>query len=306
MIGYRPTPKAKRPRPIYQLHIRLDGIDPVIWRRIQVHSDVKLPRLHKIIQTLFNWKDCHLHEWVLGRRCWTDMSTVDPGFSDNSLDEYGVRIDQLLSEIGDSLLYCYDFGDNWRHIVLLEGILLPEQDAGYPRCIAGARNGPPEDCGGTHGYEEYVAALTENEHPRHEELLEWRGPFDPGAFSIRRINAALRRLFGQRHAPSLPPPQEPSGPLITLKLAQDELHLILNRIRAPQWLTDPLRAAPSSGETASIRIPMGDLDELIGYITAEAHVAERDRFRMRLFQLACKLDGVLRAHAHKPPPFLIH
>jgi hypothetical protein len=306
MIGYRPTPRSKRPRPVWQLHIRLDEIEPAIWRRIQIYSNVKLPRLHKIIQTLFNWEDYHLHEWVIGRRRFTDMSTVDPDLADNSLDEHDIDIGHLLSEAGDSLLYRYDFGDNWRHVVLLEGILVPEEDACYPRCIAGARNGPPEDCGGTRGYGDYVDALAKPEHPRHEEMLEWRGVFEPEAFSLRRINAALRRISGQRPIPVAPPAQPP-GPLVRVMLAQHERDLILKRVRAPRPLIEPVRAAPATaGGAFSARISAGGLDELIGYVTAEARLARRERLRMTLFQLACRLDGVLSAQAPKPPPFLIH
>ena len=35
---------------IYQFHIRLDGISPMIWRRILIRSDSTLEDLHKIIQ----------------------------------------------------------------------------------------------------------------------------------------------------------------------------------------------------------------------------------------------------------------
>ena len=46
----------------------------------------------------------------------------------------------------------------------------------------GERACPPEDCGGPWGYADYLAAIADPQHERHEELLEWRGPFDPEAF----------------------------------------------------------------------------------------------------------------------------
>jgi hypothetical protein len=36
---------------------------------------------------------------------------------------------------------------NWEHMVALEGILLADPYVAYPRCLDGARRGPPEDCG---------------------------------------------------------------------------------------------------------------------------------------------------------------
>jgi len=50
----------------------------------------------------------------------------------------------------------YDFGDDWEHDLLLEAILQPDPNIPYPRCIAGERNCPPEDVGGSGGYENYL------------------------------------------------------------------------------------------------------------------------------------------------------
>jgi hypothetical protein len=44
--------------------------------------------------------------------------------------------------------YEYDFGDNWRHEVVIEKLLPIEAGIRYPKCIGGARACPPEDVGG--------------------------------------------------------------------------------------------------------------------------------------------------------------
>jgi hypothetical protein len=80
-------------------------------------------------------------------------------------------------------LYTYDFGDDWHHVVAHEGVSQPEPGVDYPRCIGGARRCPPEDCGGVHGYAEFLAAIADPQHPDHGELLAWvGGRFDPDAF----------------------------------------------------------------------------------------------------------------------------
>ena len=43
--------------------------------------------------------------------------------------------------------YEYDFGDFWGHKIVLEKILPVDPKVKYPRCIAGKRACPPEDCG---------------------------------------------------------------------------------------------------------------------------------------------------------------
>ena len=118
---------------------------------------------------------------------------------DGGMPEERVRLDELLVDPGDCLSYCYDFGDDWLHVLELEAVL--PRTATTPRaiCTAGRRPGPPEDCGGIGGYELVVAA-SDAEHPDHAEALrtfrEWPGDdvleyFRPTPFRIDEINSAL-------------------------------------------------------------------------------------------------------------------
>jgi hypothetical protein len=194
---------AKRRRVLYQLKITLLHIEPPIWRRVQVWEDTKLPRLHKILQLLFNWEDYHLHEFVAGKRIY---GTPEPDDS-KPTDESDVPLNRLVDRVGDEFEYHYDFGDDWAHQLLLEAILLPETNAFYPRCIAGERHGPPEDVGGPLAYAEYLSALADPKHSEHEEKLAWRGPFNSEAFSVDEINALLRNAFERRAKTRLSHPE---------------------------------------------------------------------------------------------------
>ncbi len=90
--------------------------------------------------------------------------------------------------------YEYDFGDGWRHEVLFEGCVRAERGKRYPICIEAARACPPEDVGGTWGYEEFVAAMADPEHERHEEFREWiGGRFDPEAFDPAKATKRMWR-----------------------------------------------------------------------------------------------------------------
>jgi hypothetical protein len=82
----------------------------------------------------------------------------------------------------------YDFGDDWRHEILLEAILLREDRRKYPRCIGGAHACPPEDCGGIPGYHHVLEVLANPDDDEHEEMLEWLGgKYDPQAFSAGKV-----------------------------------------------------------------------------------------------------------------------
>jgi hypothetical protein len=95
---------------------------------------------------------------------------------------------------GQRLRYEYDFGDSWEHDLLLEKILSPESDAHYPRCLKGKRACPPEDVGGVWGYEAFLEAVADENHPEHEMYLDWLGDeFDPEEFDLEAINQQLSR-----------------------------------------------------------------------------------------------------------------
>jgi len=88
-------------------------------------------------------------------------------------------------------IYEYDFGDGWRHEILFEGN--PEVQPGviYPTCLEGERRCPPEDVGGTGGYQEYLEALADPSHENHKDFLQWRGKFDPESFDLNQVQQQL-------------------------------------------------------------------------------------------------------------------
>jgi hypothetical protein len=49
--------------------------------------------------------------------------------------------------------------------------------------------------GGPWGYAEYLEALVDPDHERHEEFLDWRKEFDPEAFDLAAVNRELRKVF---------------------------------------------------------------------------------------------------------------
>ena len=85
-------------------------------------------------------------------------------------------------------MYAYDFGDDWEHVLVHEGMESAEESLTYPRCVSGARRCPPEDCGGVHGYEEFLKAIANRRHPEHRSMLEWAGgTYDPDAFDPKAV-----------------------------------------------------------------------------------------------------------------------
>ena len=85
-----------------------------------------------------------------------------------------------------------DLGDWWRHDITVEKILPIEKGTHYPVCLDGNRACPPEDCGGTSGYEELLEALGDPSHDEHEAMFLWlREDFDSEKFDIKSVNKKL-------------------------------------------------------------------------------------------------------------------
>ncbi len=186
-----PAKKASN-QTIYQLKITLSGARPPIWRRVQVHSDLTLGKLHQIIQAAMGWYDCHMHEFeVFGEAYGQPM----PDYDLDIKSERNVRLNQFVTGEKCKFSYLYDMGDGWDHQILVEKVLPVDPDVRYPTCIKGKRACPPEDCGGIWGYAEFLETISDPQHPEHDEMLEWvGGDFDPEAFDLAGTNQQLKQI----------------------------------------------------------------------------------------------------------------
>lgn len=177
---------------IYQLKVTLKNTKPPIWRRIQVPGGITLYKLHRIIQVAMGWEDYHLHVFEIGG---TSFGELDPDFDSIDKSERSAKLNRVVTGAGAKFIYEYDFGDSWRHEILVEKVLLPEAGVRYPVCVGGKRACPPEDCGGPWGYENLLEIIKDPEHEQHEEMMTWLGgEFDPEALDLDAVNRELRRI----------------------------------------------------------------------------------------------------------------
>src|SRR5512140_735887 len=68
MATARKTPlrAAKAAAPIYQLHIELLDVSPLVWRRVLVPGSIRLHKLHVVLLWTMGWAGGHLHEFIIG------------------------------------------------------------------------------------------------------------------------------------------------------------------------------------------------------------------------------------------------
>lgn len=177
---------------VYRLKITLEECSPAIWRRIEILEDVKLTKLHDVLQVVMGWTDSHLHHFIVDGKFYC---LPDPNFQEDNrhVDYRKLTLKDIATQEGFSFQYEYDFGDGWIHQVVLEKVLPAEEGVHYPRCLDGERACPPEDCGGTGGYADFLNAISDPKHEEHESMLEWiGGRFDPAKFNSAKINGALK------------------------------------------------------------------------------------------------------------------
>ncbi|MFC7532186.1 plasmid pRiA4b ORF-3 family protein [Actinoplanes sp. GCM10030250] len=156
---------------------------------------LRLDRLDRVIQAAMGWTNSHLHMFIHPTGHYGTPCLDFP-----LRDESKAAFRDLAAREGDTFGYEYDFGDSWTHEVLLEELVSAEPTGRYPACTDGARACPPEDCGGTTGYQELLDALADPHHTDHDDLRRWLGleqgaDFDPARFDPADANRRIATVM---------------------------------------------------------------------------------------------------------------
>lgn len=187
------------PEQIARLRIGLREIEPEIWRRVDVPLGMSLKGLHDVIQAVFGWEDDHLFEFRIGGKAY-GIPAPDEDFGEPALNAKSAKLEMLVRKGVRELDYIYDFGDNWRHVVRIEDVRRAEDGSMYPRYVAGARRGPPEDVGSVPGYYAFLKAVRNPRHREHRRMIDWYGgPYDPDEIGLRELDRRLGAIAQRRH-----------------------------------------------------------------------------------------------------------
>jgi len=207
----------------YQLRIVLRDVSPLIWRRLQVPSNINLARLHHILQILFSWGGEHLHRFHIHGK---DYGIAYAGGISFDNDPRQIRLSDFHLHRRERFLYQYDFTTGWELEIRLEDILPFAPARSSPVCVGGKRAGPPEHCASAWAYLEWrdqyvfhppledlslladaVSRFLESGDRRSigdldefceaVERVEAYRQCRPDHFDRRRVNGQLRALFEQ-------------------------------------------------------------------------------------------------------------
>ncbi|HLS15104.1 MAG TPA: plasmid pRiA4b ORF-3 family protein [Beutenbergiaceae bacterium] len=184
----------------YRIRVELDHITPVIWREVQVPTDMPLPTLHLVVQEAFGWQNYHLHSFRRenafgGVQVWQESPEMFdsplPG-TPSLADESRATVADLLPGDGAQATYEYDFGDSWEHTLTVLGHAAADDDAAH--LLAGEHAGPPEDCGGVPGYLDLVETLTSLARDPQGPVEDWQRERVVLTFGRRQPSAILAQL----------------------------------------------------------------------------------------------------------------
>lgn len=185
----------KAPVQVLVLQLAVAGCAPRIWRRLVVKETMWLGRLHDSIQVAFDWFDYQTHTFTLG-----ELRLGNPVREDGAPaveDDRDLTLADIELGKRGGMIYDYHFGEGWRVEVRVEQVIPMVKGEVYPRCLAGERAGPPEDCGGVEAYHDMLACIQEPNTDLGREWMDWLGPrHDVDRCDVEAINKAFRK-FGK-------------------------------------------------------------------------------------------------------------
>ena len=185
---------------IARLKVAIDDVAPPVVRHVEVPLAMRLDDLHFVLQIAIGWQNCHPFEFRIGDTAW---GLVDRDAETNPLPAEGATLADVVAR-GRTFTYGYVFGEDWQHTVEIEAVVTAAPGATYPRLISAQGRCPPADIGGPAGYEVYVSAVADPNHPLHESMVEFDDPaFDPMTVDTAALTknlANLARYIGRRKA----------------------------------------------------------------------------------------------------------
>lgn len=182
----------------FQFKVTLDLENHHVWRRILVPSHITFRQLHNVLQIVFDWEGYHLHDFNIfdGKKSIVNLVCDTEAFEYLGDVPMILETEKRLTDYipkYSRLQYTYDFGDDWEHYIELEKVI-DDYPENYPECLAGEGKTPPEDVGGSSGYDQFLEAYLNPNHPEHQDMVQWAG-YRYQDFNIEFVNRRLKNAL---------------------------------------------------------------------------------------------------------------
>lgn len=124
---------------VYRFHIALRGVDPKIWRRVELRAGSSLADLQRVIQISLDWSDEYQHRFCIRNHY---LGASRPGgllFCGNPKE---IPLSRFAFRLYERFTYEYNFFDAWLLDIRFEGEHPLDPKRRYPCCVAGVRRAP--------------------------------------------------------------------------------------------------------------------------------------------------------------------
>tara|TARA_B100000809_G_scaffold266130_1_gene327468 strand:+ start:1641 stop:2207 length:567 start_codon:yes stop_codon:yes gene_type:complete len=181
---------------IFEFEIKIEGLTPPIWRRVQINAEDTFEDLHMLLQIVFGWQNSQLFEFFVDNLKVT-MPDEEGVLEELEKNAFTTPLCSLLKK-GQTFSYTYDLEESWGHeVVLVEE--LENEKLIFPNCLNGELSGPLEDSGGIEGYLHILEILQEPNNDDYDNIKEWVGDdFDPEEFDLHEANEIIIEYFSQK------------------------------------------------------------------------------------------------------------
>ncbi|KIW21994.1 uncharacterized protein PV07_12602 [Cladophialophora immunda] len=238
-----PTMRGESASPNYIFHCSMVcSSNPTITRLLSVPSSFTFEDMHGVMQDAFGWANCHTWSFELRRLYYGEeeeregMKTngfvplmvfqTDPEMLKDTFPEsastYQAASKWTLSDVFEeeqyrftNLLYEYDHGDGWEHVITLVGIedpgfrkaMMLEAEYDSALCFAGEGHPCAEDCGGEPGWEDLKQIFAKKGSRAKDGRKNWYKTYcangdaeglDPYRWDMLDVNAKLQNLTKKR------------------------------------------------------------------------------------------------------------
>lgn len=185
----------------YIIDIDLIDAPMSIHRKLAIPSNMNLGYVQEVLMLAMGWQGYHLKEIHYGNIIYTTRyaggQNPEPIEGYPQKDSFKYTIGDILKEEGDSFLFIYDLGDDWKHRVVLTRIQpysthQIETEDYWVQILSGEASCPPEDAGGVNGYKEILRIINTPTDEEYKDTLTWMGAdFDPYHFYRRSTQARV-------------------------------------------------------------------------------------------------------------------
>lgn len=133
-------PRSETIEGVYLFKVSLGSV----WRRIAMPSHLTLEPLVNSILKAFNFDKDHLYQFICKDRFGGSLQISHPYVEDSPrwTDEF--KVEELPLSVGETMIFWFDFGDDWKFDVLLEEIQPPNKKLKQPKLLESHGKAPPQ------------------------------------------------------------------------------------------------------------------------------------------------------------------